>query len=161
MARMRGVAGGSALLTMMMACGVSGQKSTSTAAAVSNREGPATPTTSVVCLATIDGTVRMYRLHKQHTWMLTMANPAAANAPVELSLPGAEPALLATNAKLTYRGYGGALAFSLDSSASGASLDLRVDANVPDEAARAIPEGVIRYATAAALAIPPCRIVPP
>ena len=161
MSSMRCVAGGSALVTMVMACGVSGQKPAGTAAETSIREGPITPAASVVCLATIDGTVRMYRLHKQHTWMLTMVNPAGANAPVELPLPGAEPALLATNARLTYRGYDGAVALSIDSSASGASLDLRFDPNVTGAAAKSIPDGVVRFATAASLAIPPCRIVPP
>lgn len=151
-----------------VACGVSGQQPAVSATPASQvATPPETRTPSVVCLATVDGNVRLYRLHRSTPgadgvaeWHLTMTEPASKAAPVDVPLPGAVAAVLADNARLSYRSASG-VTVQLDTSADGARLDVSVRPGAERDGAGLLPPGSERIDTGGAVRLPPCRIDAP
>jgi hypothetical protein len=144
------------LLTVAAAaCGAAGQEP-ATPPLVTPAVPPAAPTRVVVCLPAVGATVRVYRLfyvpapEAAAGWRLSMSEPATTEPPVEVSLPGAEPAIMASRARLDYRSAGQGVSIALDTSGDGASLSVATDA-------QARP-GLERLATGGLVRLPPCRV---
>lgn len=145
------------------ACGVSGQQPPP--APAPKAQGETARPRAVVCLATVSDTVRIYRLHEAdraggpgREWRLTMTEPASKRPPLVLTLPGAAPAVMAQQVRLSYRSGNGGVMVTLDSSGDAASLDVYVNYELEVNIDASLAPEVDRLNTHGAVKLPPCRV---
>lgn len=137
------------------ACGAAGQEPGSTSPPATPVVPPAAPTRVVVCLPSVGATVRVYRLfyvpapEAAAGWRLAMTEPATRDAPIEVPLPGAEPAITPSRVRLDYQSPDG-VSIALDTSSDGASLDIAAGPQAGPHLARLATGGPVR--------LPPCRV---